>query len=214
MTEILEVLADFPGFAVKYDTSKKPFFKINVVESLRKLKEVAAGKSLLSEIAAAKPAYRGDFPPGINVICVPTSIEFTQSGFKRDVVYGDHGSSTTIGMTKTDDQRFAPAGCPFWLAGGSSNDSVDKTAAGNSQGSVCYLNYTNAQIMTRKGEPANAYIVMAHELIHSLHALQGITMDGKDEELWTTGLGVYDKNPLSENAFRSQFGLPLRNAYF
>lgn len=214
MAEILEVLPDFPGFAVKYDTSKKPFFRPTVVETLRKLKEVAAGKALLSAIAAATPAVRGDFPVSINVICVPTSIEFTQSGYKRDGFYGDGGVYTPTGMSPSPNPNFAPVGCPFWLAGGSSNNSIDKTAATNTLGSVCYMNFTNAQIMTRKGEPSAAYIVLAHELIHSLHSLQGITMDGKGEELWTTGIGEYADNPMSENAFRRQFGLPLRNAYF
>ena len=206
MAEVIEKLADFAGFACKYELSKNPFFKPIVVENLRKLKATAAGKSLLSEIAVAAPRKRGDFPTGVNVICVPIAISFTQSGYKREVMYGLDHKATTTGMS--------PPGCPFWMAGGSSNEAVDQMAAGDGSGTVCLMRFSNVQVKTSKGETAHPFVVLAHELIHSLHCLQGIRMDGKDEELWTTGIGKYANNPMSENAFRGQFGLPLRNAYF
>ena len=147
-------------------------------------------------------------------MCVPTEINFVQSGHKLDVLYGPGGSKTITGMTKTDRPQYAPEGCPFWIEGGSSNAAVHQMGATNGTGSVCFMRFSNVQIMTRKGEKTYPFIVLAHELIHSLHCLQGIKMDGKDEELWTTGIGKYTDNPMSENAFRSQFGLPLRNQYF
>ncbi len=76
------------------------------------------------------------------------------------------------------------------------------------------MRFTNVQVVTRRGEKAEPYVVLAHELIHSLHCLQGIKMDGRDEELWTTGLGKYENNPMSENVFRAQFGLAKRQRYF
>jgi hypothetical protein len=214
MPEILRVLPDFDGFAVKHDPAKNPFFRAIIIENLRKLATVAAGKSLLSSIAAARPRFRGTFPPSVNVVCVPTQVNFTQSGFQREVVYGQGGSQSITGMSPSDAPQFSPQGCPFWIAGGSSNQAVDPEAAGNGTGTVCNMRFSNVQIMTINGERADPYIVLAHELIHSLHCLQGIEMDGDDEELWTTGIGKYARNPMSENAFRSQFGLALRTQYF
>jgi hypothetical protein len=214
MSEVLEVLPDFVGFAVRYDTAKNPFFRAIVVENLRKLATVSAGKSLLSSIAAAAPRSRGTFPPSVNVICVPTLINFTQSGFKREVTYGEGGLQTITGMTPSDRPQFSPPGCPFWIAGGSNNEAVDQSATSNAIGTVCTMRFSNVQIITSKGERADPYIVLAHELIHSLHCLQGIKIDGQDEELWTTGIGRYANNPMSENAFRSQFGVPLRTQYY
>ena len=75
-------------------------------------------------------------------------------------------------------------------------------------------NEASSSFITNRGEPADPFIVLAHELIHALHFLQGIQIDGQDEERWTTGIGIYERNPMSENAFRSQFGLPLRVNYF
>jgi hypothetical protein len=67
--------------------------------------------------------------------------------------------------------------------------------------------------MTTKGEKTDPYIVLAHELIHSLHCLEG-TSANTDEELWTTGIDKYANNQMSENAFRTAFGLPLRTQYY
>ncbi len=62
MAEITQLLPAFPGFAVQYDPSKNPYFRVIMEENLRKLKQVSAGKSLLSSIQAATPAFRGSFP--------------------------------------------------------------------------------------------------------------------------------------------------------
>nr|WP_076588712.1 M91 family zinc metallopeptidase [Vibrio ostreicida] len=200
-------LRGFPGFAAKFDANEHPYFREIMEENLRKLKSVAAGKALLSEIQAARPVVRGSFPPTVNVMCVPTHINFTQSGFKRLVHYDMNYKEHVTGISPSKQAKFAPKGCPFWMAGGSHNAAADPKAATNSFGSVCFMHFSNVQVMTRKGEKADPYVVLAHELIHSLHCLQGTTIDGKDEELWTTGLGKYADNPMSENAFRRQFGV-------
>ncbi len=57
MAEITQLLPAFPGFAVQYDPSKNPYFRVIMEENLRKLKQVSAGKSLLSSIQAATPAF-------------------------------------------------------------------------------------------------------------------------------------------------------------
>jgi hypothetical protein len=48
--------------------------------------------------------------------------------------------------------------------------------------------------------------VLAHELIHSLHCLNGVQA-GENEELWTTGLGAYADEPMSEQKFRAAFAI-------
>jgi len=71
-----------------------------------------------------------------------------------------------------------------------------------------------------------SYIALAHELIHCWHYVTGgcyraptLTFDLAvdsglaEEEARTTGLFPYDNEPLSENAFRLAFGLPLRTEY-
>jgi len=214
MGEVTDRLADFPGFGVRYDTGKNPYFKAIMVENLRKLQQVDVGKTLLSSIGGAAPRARGEFPQNVNVLCVPTEISFVQKGHKLDVVYGAGGSRTVTGMSKSDRPAYSPEGCPFWIDGGSSNAAVDQMAATDGTGSVCFMRFHNAQVMTRKGESTHPYIVLAHELIHSLHCLQGIKKDGKDEELWTTGLGQFTDESMSENAFRSAFGVAPRNQYF
>ena len=133
MAEVEDTLASFSGFAVKYDPDKNPFFKAIIEENLKKISSTELGKNLLASIAAAKPASRGQFPQGVNVTFVPVHINFTQSGFKRDVIYGDGGSQTIVGMTETENPKFKPAGCPFWIAGASANVAVDQTAANGQQ---------------------------------------------------------------------------------
>ncbi|KFA95881.1 M91 family zinc metallopeptidase [Vibrio sp. ER1A] len=214
MAEITQLLPAFPGFAVQYDPSKNPYFRVIMEENLRKLKQVSAGKSLLSSIQAATPAFRGSFPRGVNVMCVPTHLHFTQSGYNLEIEYAQDYSQKLTGLTPSNLAKHAPQGCPFWISGGSHNSALDQKSATNATGSVCHMRFTNVQVVTRRGEKAEPYVVLAHELIHSLHCLQGIKMDGRDEELWTTGLGKYENNPMSENVFRAQFGLAKRQRYF
>jgi len=122
------------------------------------------------------------------------------------------------GMNKTlqasADPRHAPKGCPFYIVGGSQNAALDPTASDNGKGTVCTMYFTNAQVVTTKGESTVPYIVLAHELIHSYHCLNGIKKDGPDEELWTSGIGQFDKEPLSENVIRGQLKMKLRVDYF
>ncbi|HEX7760610.1 MAG TPA: M91 family zinc metallopeptidase [Caulobacteraceae bacterium] len=224
MAEILETLPEFAGFAVSYDPSANPFFKPIVVETLRKINSVPVGKTLLAGIQAARPQSRGDFPPSINVILkpLPSGMQYNQSGTKPVKQWGDGGSFKVTGMatsaaaghnlTLTNaDGTTTP--CPFWKDGTSANEAVDQTATGGGRGTVCRVTFSNAQFMTSKGEPCSPIIVLAHELIHSLHCLQGVHA-GDKEELWTAGEGVYSEEPMSEAAFRRAYGLPPRAAYY
>lgn len=212
MAELFQPLPDFPGFGVLYDPTKNPFFRPIIVENLRKLKTVGPGKSLLSQIEQARPTARHIFPQGINVVCKPQVMTFNQSG--KSVIKTNHagGKVTLDGMRDSLNPAHSPPGCPFWKVGGSCNQAIDQERADDTTGTVCWMFFTNVEILTSKGEKADPFIVLAHELIHSLHCLLGIR-DKKDEEIWTTGIGKYSDNPMSENAFRSAFGQPLRTAY-
>jgi len=48
--------------------------------------------------------------------------------------------------------------------------------------------------------------------MHSYHRLYG-NKKPKDEELWTTDIGFYTDDPLTENVFRSHFTLAPRTEY-
>ena len=212
MADTIELLPAFPGMAVGYDPDKNPFFSPIVMEALKRIEGCPAGKSLLKGIGDAKPTSRADFAAGVNVLVVPQAVSFVQSGFKQAWASGG-------GMEKTleaspDPRHVAPTGCPFYLLGGSQNASKDPTAAGNGNGSVCVMYFTNVQVITTKGEATLPYVVLAHELIHSLHCLTGVRKDGQDEELCTTGIGKYASEALSENVIRQQLGLQQRAAYF
>ncbi len=218
MPEVVEVLADFPGFAVRYDTSQNPFFKPIMVDTLRKLTTVDLGRELLEQIKDARPKITWDastgLGSGINVLGVPTKINMAQAGYELEKMYDQNANLALEGMSLSDKPEHSPNGCSFYLDGGSANQALDNIADANGDGTVCYMHFSNAQVVTRKGERADPHIVLAHELIHSLHALKGSTKFGEDEELWTTGLSPYEDEPMSENTFRAAFNLPLRARYF
>jgi hypothetical protein len=202
MAEKTAALKGYPGFGTQYDENEKPFFVKILQESLDKIASCDLGKSLLKDIADANPASRSDFPDGINIMCKPTSVEYTQSG------YVDMGGT----MYKKKDDSF-DGECRFYKRrGGSHNVNVDNSKAENGQGTVCKMFYTNAQIMTGKGEPTLPFIVLAHELIHSYNGLYGCRHPSEEEER-TTGLGKWKDEKYSENAFRAAFKIALREEY-
>lgn len=205
MADVTEVLPEFPAFGVRYDPTVNPFFKAIMVENLRLVGSVAAGQTLFGYIKDAKPTSRGDYPIGINVMCVPKAVKYVESGFKP-------AAGGTIAAS--DDKRhIAPNGCNHYLIGSSANAAVNPVDSDNGKGTVCKMMFTNAQMITSRGESARPYVVLAHELIHSYHSLYGIKKP-KDEELWTTGIGIYSDDPLTENVFRAQFKLAPRTEYY
>ena len=213
-------LPEFPGIAVQYDPKQKPFFVSNVLEDLRRIATKVIGKTLLSSIATARPRARAamattgeearkvKFDTGINVVIVPTSMEYTQSGFKM--------AFTGVGVEKSLKASAHAShnvpGCPYHPAGGSCAEAIDIIAAGNATGTVSLMKYTNAQILTGKGEATQSFLVLAHELIHSLHHVTGTRKDAGEED-WTSGIGVYSNELMTENTFRKMFGIKLREAY-
>lgn len=234
MSEITQKLAQFPGFAACYDPAQKPFFEKNLLADLEKIASKPVGKSLLQQIADADPKNRAPaaniedikgmvFPGSINVMCVPTSMTFVQSGLKRDGQY--IGTKfVTMGLVPSDAKSYNPAGCRFYGIGGSYAMAADPMYA-TKNGTVSVMYYTNAQVFSQGAgvrEETYSFIVLAHELIHSLHHLTGTTLEStctfngkqaKNEELRTSGLGSYKDEPLSENKFRAAFGLKARLSY-
>lgn len=211
MAEATEMVPNFAGIAVKFDTAKNPFFRPIVEEALKKIASCATGKLLLEKIGKAKPKSRADFGVGVNVTVVPQPVSFVQAGHKQTWAASGGMDKTLVASA---DPRHSPKDCPFYLLGGSQNAAKDPTASGNKDGSVCTMYFTNVQVITSKGEATQPYIVLAHELIHSYHCVTGIRLDGPNEELWTTGIGAYATEAISENAIRGELGLPLRAEYF
>ncbi len=214
-------LQEFPGFGVQYDPSAKPFFVSNVLEDLRRISSKEIGRELLKLIAQARPRARSappnaneeakkiKFSKGINVVMVPTSVQFTQSGYKMD--WTGRGMEKSLKPSTRAEHNLD--NCPFHIAGGSCAEALNIMAAGDGTGTVSIMKYTNAQIVTGKGEATSSFIVLAHELIHSLHHVTG-TRKENDEELWTSGIGIYSDELMTENTFRKMFGLPPRVAYY
>lgn len=222
MAVVTVELENFPGLAIQYDPTSTPWFEIGVKEALNKIKSVDLGVQLLKLIADAKPAHRVGqdgvtFPPDINVIISPQANRgFTQSGYKMD--YGP-GSAVKNIMVKSTDPRLNVAGHSFNFSGGGSfNCNQDPRGQGaiahsrDGTGCVCKLEFDSSQIMTRGGFHTTSFINLAHELIHSYHGLYGIHA-GANEEKWTTGIGEFKDEPMSENGFRDKFGMDERTSY-
>lgn len=213
-------LTEFPGFAVRYDPDSKPFFETTLLNDLRLIASKSIGRKLLNAIALANPRARAAiassspearevvFEERTNVVVIPTSVEYTQTGYKMAFP----GVGVQKELTNSAHPYHNLSGRPFHGLGGSSAEAVDVMAAGDGTGSCSIVRYTNAQMMTRKGEASFSFIALAHELIHSLHHVTG-TRREHDEEAWTTGIAGYGNDQMTENAFRRTFQLPLRERY-
>ena len=204
-------LLGFPGFGVEYDETKNPYFKMIMVENLRLIASKPLGKQLLDSIAAAKPASRADFPSGVNVMCQPVKMHYFESGQKPQWSYGADYSKNLVGMAPSSHPKHNIKGCPFHISGTSFNEAVDQSQTAKG-GTVCRMAFSNAQIIETTGAVCWPHIVLAHELIHSLHCLTG-THAGENEEAKTTGIGDFASEAMSENAMRKAFGLPERASY-
>lgn len=68
--------------------------------------------------------------------------------------------------------------------------------------------------------------MLAHELIHAYHAMNGTSMMSKADDVWfygkgqrleeerATGIGRFQQEPFSENSIRYELGYPMRASYF
>lgn len=226
MTDVNVVLPDFPGFAIQYDPADKPYFKSNVIEDLRTIATRPIGVDLLGRIGSARPRTRTAratqseykrsivFSDGVNVVIVPSSMGYVQSGFK--LAFGA-GSAVKDTMQASNDplHNLMENGTPCRFHTGEGGSAAEALGDGDSDGTgtISLMKYTNAQILTGKGEHTHSFIVLAHELIHSYHHVCGIKNKNGKEEQWTTGIGEFNEEPMSENAFRDAFGIARRNNY-
>ena len=185
------------GIKIQYEESANPYFEIIAKEVLGLIASKPVGLKLLTDIGKQSPQVNDGLPPGCTVLIVPTD----------ERKFYDN----TDGIRAPRDKRvMVPSGLS-----GSKNASLCAVASGETaRGSACKLYFNNTIRMTSKGETTYPFIVMAHELIHSLHCLQGGRKDGKPEELCTTGIGDYAGEEITENKIRAEHGLPERTEYF
>jgi hypothetical protein len=184
---------------------------VGVEDALAKISSTVTGGTLLQLIGSSRPQFRSDFPKGVNIIITPQQDRtYVQSGHSRQ--WTGNGMERTL-ITNTHPQM-NHVGHDFWYAGsGSCNAGLDPTKAEQrGVGTVCKMYYDSSQMLTSKGESTLPFIVLAHELIHSYHCLNGIKKPN-DEEEWTTGIGQFRWEPFTENQIRLEAGLPMRESY-
>ena len=200
---------EYPGIAFEI-SSDKPFFKAMVKENLRKLAQLNTGKLLLSSIKGATPVFRlKEWPRGVNVLIQPP-LE------KR---LAPPGISHKTGLI-TDAKKYADflGGVGQMIPTMPSKTQAqpcNNGAAIGGGGSVCWLFYSNLEVMSSSGEALVPFITMGHELIHCLRALEGrsLPVGDKREEWATTGIKG-ETYFITENDLRQEAGIALRTKYF
>ena len=220
MAEISGPIARFEKMAIRYNPQKHPWFQQILLENLNLLRTKSVGQALFSRIAAATPQSRGDYGHSINIICSPSHVEYVQSRHKFKAYTNLNNEWVKEGIfASANEAHIARRGdteCRFRYytksGFGSYVKKIDGGAAENGTGSVCELYFANTQLLTGKGESTQPFIVLAHELIHCVHALEGINA-GVHEEKWTTGINQYRNERMSENAFRDALGIDRRESY-
>jgi hypothetical protein len=227
VADVNVVLPEFPGFAVQYDPAVKPYFHANVVQDMRIIASRPIGVDLLGRIAKATPRTRTArasqseykrsiiFPDGVNVVVVPSAMGYVQGGYKMDFGVGSDIKNAMVKSTNALHNLLTREGKPCRFHTGEGGSAAEALGDGDTDGTgtISLMKYTNAQILTGKGEHTHSFIVLAHELIHSYHHVCGIKNKSGKEEQWTTGIGEFQDAPMSENAFRDAFGIGRRNNY-
>jgi hypothetical protein len=217
MATVQQKLSEFPGFGVQYGEKDNPFFTSMVLEDLRRIASKPIGKLLLTSIADARPRVRTFsatsksewksvwFADGVNVVIVPVSITYTQSGFALP-----YPGATAL-IPSASNKRNLPGHSFYWSDATTQAGAIHGKAACDGNGCVSIVRFTNAQVMGKNGERNHSFVVLAHELIHVLHNAMG-TRHAKDEEFRTIGLGIYREEPITENQVRDAFGMSPRTS--
>jgi len=207
---VTKPLPAFPGIILRYEEGENPNFEIICVEALTRLKEFNVGIRILALIADSAPESvpndqeAPDFPRefGCKVLMIPTHERvMIQDGYRR--VWGN--------LVPTNGPPGLRPFNPSPLSG--SCNAAASPAEASAGGSVCTVRFNNTIMKTSQGEMTTPFVVLGHELIHSVHALYGETLDGRAEELRTTGLEQFSREELSENKLRLEAGLQLRTQY-
>lgn len=200
---------EFPGIAFDYNEKAQPFFKALVKENLKKICLLAHGKAILKAIADANPAFKSNFPTGVNVIIQPPLERIWISpGMNKSGSMLDQGKYNSF-MQEGGVGKSIPT-----MASKTSAEEQNKPAAQGGTGSVCRLYYSNNEIITATGEWLPPHITMGHELIHCVHGLYGVMKaDNKEEEWETVGIKGFG-GTYTENQLRAEANIPLRTKYF
>jgi len=74
--------------------------------------------------------------------------------------------------------------------------------------------------------PSEAYVGLAHELVHGMHMMNGTSYSSQLDDVWhqgtgqrkeeerAVGIGQFTREPFSENSIRREARLPIRASYF
>lgn len=206
--------AEFSGIAFNYDPKSQPFFEALCNENLRKLGAITHGKAILKAIADATPGYTGpkEFAGGIKVLIQPTiERQFLTPGLSK--TKGITDAAKYAAFQGTDTVKGVGKMIPT-MPSKTQAQEVDGAAAKGGGGTVCFLFYSNTEIISGTGEWLPPHITMGHELIHCIHGLYGETKANNKEEEWNTvGIKGFG-GTYTENQLRADAGMQLRTKYF
>lgn len=219
--EILKRPSRYPMLAIQYTDTQDPYFELNVMQSLDLIEKSATMREIFKRIADATPGNRhATWPRYCNVLITPPIDRGYQSGVNQFGFMGAPGKA--IYDAWQADKPKPEDGLKLKMAAKCQAEAVSKADGGyditgtkKGSGSICFLYFSNREIMTKSGEPLPMYTTMAHELIHCMHYLYGEAMwDSKDEEHRTVGLKAFSGEKLCENKVREDLAVDKRTKYF
>ena len=195
-------------------------FHGSVAADLARIESRPVGKALLRAINRSHPSVRHVthftdrnpetsevvFDQGVKVVIIPKPMNYIQSGYRLG--FGP-GSTVRDVLEPSFNPAHSPPGRRFYRADGCNTEAADVNASGDGSGSVAIVRYSNAHMDVVGGVVTPSFIVLAHELIHALHFLEGVR-DPVDEENLTRGIGVHSRLAITERAIRDEWGLPAR----
>lgn len=217
--DIIKRPSSYPMLAIKYSDSSDPFFEVNVMTSLAMINSSSTMKEIFRKIKEAQPEHRpSSWPRMCNVLITPPidrayQTGLTEFGFETPARRKAFDSWQTSKDAKHGLKLKMAAKCQA-QADSKKHSQFDRDGK-QGTGSVCYMFFTNKEVMTKSGEPLPMHITLAHELIHCMHYLYGDSMwESRDEEHRTVGLKKFSTEALCENKVRAELGLEERKKYF
>jgi len=217
--DIVKRPSSYPMVAVSYTDTKDPFFEVNVMKSLEIISKSGTMKQIFKRIRDAKPAFRpSTFPRLCNVLITPPIDRSYSSGINQYGFQGEPGKAVYNAWHaegKDDGLKLKMAAKCQAEALSKKESSFDQSGHNKGKGSVCYMYFSNKEVMTKSGEPLPMHTTLAHELIHCLHYLYGEAMwESRDEEHRTVGLKKFSGEQLCENQVRIDLAIDPRKKYF
>lgn len=217
--DIVKRPSKYPMLAVSYTDTNDPFFEVNVMKSLEFVAKSRTMKTIFERIRDAKPAFRpSTFPRMCNVLITPPIDRSYTSGVNQYGFQGQAGEALYNAWHaegKNDGLKLKMAAKCQAEALSKKESSYDLAGLNKGNGSVCYMYFSNKEVMTKSGEPLPMHTTLAHELIHCMHYLYGEAMwESRDEEHRTVGLKKFNGELLCENQIRTDLGIDPRKKYF